>query len=352
VDEGVVDLLTTKGLVLKIDVDEQRELAQKYAVRAMPTLIAMRDGEVFDRVLGARSPEQMIEWFEGVQRGERSIDVQRRQLEARKPGEHDVQGRFQFAQALMDSREFDEATKHMLWLWDHAVEHDPSFSAVRASFMLSSIEQLCGNHPPAAEAFGERRDDAERKMAEGAADPGLARDFAGLNDALGQGERTLAWFDAGKDDASKTPLFEAASMWLTPLLLEGERWADAGRMLPNPVEQAQVSLPMQLQMMQETSDLEEEVKTMFLNQLATEHALQHAALLAAGREREAIRMAMLVANQLGTRGRIELARAALRAKVVQPIHLRLINAIEVDQPADFVELQAKLEAALAERGAD
>lgn len=353
VDERVVELLTTKGLVFKIDVDDERALSRKYGVRAMPTMIAVRDGEVFDRVVGGRSADQMIEWFEGVRRGERAVDAQRRRLEEReKPGEHDVQGRYRLAQSLMRTEAYAEAMEHLVWLWDHSIEHEPAFVGVRGSFMLSTIEELCAMHPPAKAAFMERRDAAERTLSEGGTDWQVAWDFVALNESFGEPARTLAWFDANKDDATKAGLLDRVGSRLVPLLLEHERWADAGRLLSEPVQMAQATLPMQVRMFDANPDLEEQTVERILGDLALRHANEHAALFAAERDREAMRMAMLVANHLGNRGRLALARTALRAGVVRPIHLRLIDAIETDQPADFVALRGRIEAALGERDAE
>lgn len=43
----------------KIDVDEQQELAQKFNVMSIPTLVIMKDGKVVQNVVGAR-PKAII----------------------------------------------------------------------------------------------------------------------------------------------------------------------------------------------------------------------------------------------------------------------------------------------------
>lgn len=39
----------------KIDVDKENELADKYSIRAVPTLIIEKDGEIFKRYIGVTS---------------------------------------------------------------------------------------------------------------------------------------------------------------------------------------------------------------------------------------------------------------------------------------------------------
>lgn len=47
--------------VCKINVDEEAELAAEYNVVSIPTLLVMQDGQVEDRVTGARPKAQILE---------------------------------------------------------------------------------------------------------------------------------------------------------------------------------------------------------------------------------------------------------------------------------------------------
>ena len=50
-------------IVAKVDVDEQGELAQRYRVMNIPTLMLFKQGELVDKVIGARPKaalEQMV----------------------------------------------------------------------------------------------------------------------------------------------------------------------------------------------------------------------------------------------------------------------------------------------------
>lgn len=51
-------------LVEKINVDEHRELAEKYSVRSIPVIIFERDGEVLEKVTGMQSKEFLVSKIE------------------------------------------------------------------------------------------------------------------------------------------------------------------------------------------------------------------------------------------------------------------------------------------------
>ena len=50
--------------VVKVDVDQSPDIAQKYHIQAMPTLIIFRDGEVADQHVGALvQKSKLMEWI-------------------------------------------------------------------------------------------------------------------------------------------------------------------------------------------------------------------------------------------------------------------------------------------------
>ena len=62
--EEIADEYAGKVVVAKVDVDEQGELAQRYRIRNIPTLLDFKRGEVVDKAIGARPKaalEQMLD---------------------------------------------------------------------------------------------------------------------------------------------------------------------------------------------------------------------------------------------------------------------------------------------------
>ena len=48
----------------KVNVDEEPELASKFDVMSIPTLLVFEDGELVNRVVGARPKEMILDLFE------------------------------------------------------------------------------------------------------------------------------------------------------------------------------------------------------------------------------------------------------------------------------------------------
>ena len=47
------DELTEKAKIVKVDVDQFKEMAIEYGVKSVPTLLIFKNGEIVDRIVGA-----------------------------------------------------------------------------------------------------------------------------------------------------------------------------------------------------------------------------------------------------------------------------------------------------------
>lgn len=62
--EELAEELAGKVKVGKVNVDEQSELASQFGVMSIPTLVAFKDGEVINKVIGVRSKEDIIKMLD------------------------------------------------------------------------------------------------------------------------------------------------------------------------------------------------------------------------------------------------------------------------------------------------
>lgn len=61
--EEIADQFADKAIVAKVDVDEMGELAQRYRIMNIPTLMLFKQGQLVDKAIGARPKaalEQML----------------------------------------------------------------------------------------------------------------------------------------------------------------------------------------------------------------------------------------------------------------------------------------------------
>tara|TARA_Y100000593_G_C4236118_1_gene299641 strand:+ start:371 stop:691 length:321 start_codon:yes stop_codon:yes gene_type:complete len=61
--ESVAETLSGQVTVAKVNIDENKNLAQKYGVRSIPTLIIIKDGKVVNRQTGAGNERQLLEFI-------------------------------------------------------------------------------------------------------------------------------------------------------------------------------------------------------------------------------------------------------------------------------------------------
>ena len=61
--EELAEELKGQVKVCKVNVDEQSELASKFGVMSIPTLVALKDGEVVSKIVGVKPKEDIIKMF-------------------------------------------------------------------------------------------------------------------------------------------------------------------------------------------------------------------------------------------------------------------------------------------------
>lgn len=58
--EEVSEEIGEKATVGKINVDHELELAQRFGVQSIPTLILFKDGEIVDKMVGVQAKETLV----------------------------------------------------------------------------------------------------------------------------------------------------------------------------------------------------------------------------------------------------------------------------------------------------
>ena len=62
--EALATEYTGKAKVYKVDVDAEGELAMRFGVMSIPTLLIFKDGKLFDQMVGASSKQQIASVLE------------------------------------------------------------------------------------------------------------------------------------------------------------------------------------------------------------------------------------------------------------------------------------------------
>lgn len=58
--DQLADEYAGKAVIAKINVDNERELAEKFSVMNIPTIIILKNGEEHDRIIGATSKDNLV----------------------------------------------------------------------------------------------------------------------------------------------------------------------------------------------------------------------------------------------------------------------------------------------------
>jgi thioredoxin 1 len=62
--EELADEYAGKVTIGKLNVDEQGEIAQKYGVMSIPTLLLIKNGEIADKIVGFRGKSDLVKAIE------------------------------------------------------------------------------------------------------------------------------------------------------------------------------------------------------------------------------------------------------------------------------------------------
>jgi thioredoxin 1 len=59
--EELADEFDGKAKICKVNTDEEQEIAARFGIRSIPTLIFLKDGEIVDQIVGAQSKQVLAD---------------------------------------------------------------------------------------------------------------------------------------------------------------------------------------------------------------------------------------------------------------------------------------------------
>ena len=356
VDDKVVAWVKQNAIAAQIDVDAQKETAAALKIEAMPTIIVFKDGKEYDRIVGYKSADELLEWLNGVLQGKHAIDkVIADAGDRNDPAvKINVEARMDLARTLASNKKFDLATEEFLWLWQHMLEHNQGYSGVRVSFMASDMTKLAEQYEPAKVAFTKLRDAARQKMDAGSKNRDVILDWFVLCEIVDDEDGILAWFDKAKDEKKSAAVISTMNYKLFDLLVEHQRWADAGLLEKDPVAAAQTSIDMDKltsKMNQGDDQFDAETKAMLKKQgnqrLFNNFAQRYACCLAAEKNDEATDIAKIFLEyQNNTEARVALVKWAMKVNQPREEQLKWLDEA-AENGASVKSLRKKVQDALA-----
>lgn len=343
IDAGLVSYLEEHAIAIQFDVDEHPDLAEELRAFALPTIIAFKDGEEADRVVGYKTASQMIEWLDHVREGVSTIDLLREQVgKTNWRGKPNIDARKKLAYALFIAGEHDDATGHYAWLWDNMLEFEPGQRGVRRSFMAGDIAELVQAHEPALARFTDIRDRTQAALEHS---PGwdLLKDWLTLNDIVADPGATLAWIDRVLAQDGGFDTIKKVEFMVDDLLIDQGRYDITGRLLDDPL----AALRRDHELAGKTSmvvsiiindDSRANLRDSRLRRFRYRAAVLHAAALASGNPNTAWKLLdeiFLLEDSIPMR--TQLVRHAHAAGVLTDRHLALLYPDRLEEHADLIE---------------
>lgn len=236
-DESVVSWLGEHAVVTAVDVDEEPEIAQEYAISAMPTMVAVRAGEEVGRTVGYKGPAELSTWLQDPSAApSRSV--------ATGEGKELVREKMAKAKELLFTNKYEEATELYVDLWETMLDDNPSYYGVRLSFLIGDLQTLANQHEPAKDAFRAIRDREQAKLASGDVTWEMLTDWVHLNSVVGGEQDTIEWVEriARKEGSDRTLARFADE--ITEQASRVQRWDIVALAVGDPVGHASKGLEM------------------------------------------------------------------------------------------------------------
>ncbi len=292
-NDRVVKWLNDNAVAIQVDVDRDKKSAGKFRVTAMPTVVVMRNGKVAARSVGLKNADQFLNWakrFERKQPAEKPGAASRDKAPNASGADEidpaikaDIERRIQNASQTICQQRYTDAGEQWLWLWDNAVEMDPSYRKYRNAMFATMMGQVVPFNASLKSELVIRRDRVTPLMRKRPLDQDALDEWIALNHALGDDEFTLKFIDSLRGRPEMAAMLSPSQEHLVEILIPRGRWADAGAII-DPDEL--------LAGLRRTWPMASMVSEDYLRKLSVDRAGAHyASLLAAGRDEDAEKFA-------------------------------------------------------------
>lgn len=232
VDPRVERWVAEHGLAIQLDMDEHEALKDKLDITAFPTIVLLRDGNEFDRVVGFRNADELLTWFGASSEGKTAKDLALEKLAAaRRISARDEawKTRSHLVADLMWFGLDAEALVEFEWLWRHIGDVAPEQRwQTRWSRHRYAMRELADRHAPARPKFGELRALIQPSVDDGSADTRTIRDWIELNYVLNEERKTGEWADGQGRSRAGVIRLQSLQWRLFDLLIQQDRWRTAG----------------------------------------------------------------------------------------------------------------------------
>lgn len=238
-DDRVQGWLGKNAVVIVLDMDSQRESAKALSIDDRAIIVAFKDDKEFDRIEAVQSPLSLVEWFEGLQRGERSVlklvDPQY-WAPAWSRNKSEVQSLLQVARGAEEAGDAGRAAECFVRVWTMILDRMPGTDWADR-WMSESMQRLASTSPDSRVKFELVRDKIGSRLG---GEKVLASELRGwviCNRVLDESSVTLEWFDRAKRDRRMRPLLDAVRYELADVLVAAGRWADLAEIALDPMDE-------------------------------------------------------------------------------------------------------------------
>jgi hypothetical protein len=334
-DPRVRAWLNVHATLIPLDPKRDSETARSLSIDGQCELVvAFKDYKEFDRIVGCPPPAELLEWLEGLERGERSVSLAPKipphiEDEAAKAA---FDARWVHAMDLDAAGKAGEAADEYLWVWQNI---EP-FYYCKPMKLRDGVRSLTAKSKTARAKFAALRDQTALGLNAERVSPNDVWEWTDLNDLLGDTTATLQWFDSVRNHPRRSPLIRFAQSRICELLVAERRWSDLGVLFSEPM----FSLD---ELLAEKQDIEavpdpdnkyELANGVIAKHRSSEIGMIYAGLLASGKDAAAKDFAAKARTYFGAAPTaVVLAQWALRAGQPRTFHLDWLAEDPTDKDA-------------------